>query len=110
MPLMRLQCCPLCNHSESLPNVVGSWYLTETRTGLTNKSWVDKEREASRATELCREQKLRRQAELSDLARKYRKLNAELDPTNENSARLPECYISEGCLVDDKMQDFDNSM
>jgi hypothetical protein len=47
---------------------------------------------------------------LSDLARKYRKLNAELDPTNENSARLPECYISEGCLVDDKMQDFDNSM
>jgi hypothetical protein len=47
---------------------------------------------------------------LSDLARKYRKLNAELDPTNENSARLSEFYVSEGRLLDDEMRALDNSM
>jgi hypothetical protein len=71
---------------------------------------LGQQREASRATELSRERKFRRRAELSDLARKYRKLNAELDPTNENSARLSEFYISEGRLIDDEMRDLDNSM
>jgi uncharacterized protein YlxW (UPF0749 family) len=98
----------LCNQSESLPNVSGSWFLIEARNGVTNKTWVNNE--ASRATELSRERKFRRRAELSDLARKYRKLNAELDPTNENSARLSEFYISEGRLIDDEMRDLDNSM
>ena len=71
---------------------------------------LGRQREASRATELSRERKFRRRAELSDLARKYRKLNAELDPTNENSARLSEFYISEGRLIDAEMRDLDISM
>jgi hypothetical protein len=39
---------------------------------------------------------------LSDLARKYRKLNEELDPTTDaKSARLSESYINEGQIIED---------
>ncbi len=50
-----------------------------------------------------------RRAELLDLARKYIKLNAELDPTDKNSGRLSEFYISEGCLLDDEIRHLDAS-
>ena len=41
---------------------------------------------------------------LSDLARKYRKLNAELDPTTDaKSARLLEFYINEGQIIEDEI-------
>ncbi|KAI2493708.1 hypothetical protein MHU86_20812 [Fragilaria crotonensis] len=56
---------------------------------------LDQIRDSSRTKELCRDQVFRRRAELVlDLARKYRKPNAELDPTDEN--RLSEFYIWEG--------------
>jgi hypothetical protein len=53
---------------------------------------------------LWRERHFRRKAELSDLARKYRKLNAELDPNDERSARLSEFYVNEGRLIEDDIR------
>jgi hypothetical protein len=54
---------------------------------------------------LLRERRFRWKAELSDLARKYRKLNAELDPsTDERSARLSEYYINEGRIIEDEIR------
>jgi hypothetical protein len=47
---------------------------------------------------LWRERHFHRKAELSDLARKCRKLNLELDPNAEQSARLSEFYVHEGRL------------
>ena len=71
---------------------------------------LGQQREISRTREQSRERIFRRRAELSDLARKYRKLNAELDPTDENSARLSEFYIYEGCLLDDEIRDLDSTI
>jgi hypothetical protein len=70
---------------------------------------LDQQREVSRTREQKSERIFRRQAELLDLARKYRKLNAELDPTDENSGRLSEFYISEGRLLDDEIRHLDAS-
>ena len=54
---------------------------------------------------LLRERRFRWKAELSDLARKYRKLNAELDPsTDERSAWLSEFYINEGRIIEDEIR------
>jgi hypothetical protein len=46
---------------------------------------------------LLRGRRFYRKVKLSDLARKYMKLNAELNPTtDERSPRLSEFYINEG--------------
>ena len=69
---------------------------------------MDQQRETSRTRELCRDRVFRRRAELLDLARKYRKSNAELDPTDENSARLSEFYITEGRLLEEEIRALDS--
>jgi vacuolar-type H+-ATPase subunit I/STV1 len=45
---------------------------------------------------------------LTDLARKYRKLNAELDPTDARSSRLSEFYKAETRDIDQEILQLDN--
>ncbi len=54
--------------------------------------------------EQCRERVFRRKAELTDAARSYRKLNAELDPNNEQSSRLSVFYIIECRMIEDEIR------
>lgn len=65
---------------------------------------LDQLRETSRTRELCRDRVFRRRAELLDLARKCCKSNADLDPTDENSTRLSEFNIREGCLLEEEIR------
>ena len=51
----------------------------------------------------------RRKAELTDLARKYRKLNAELDPTDPRSRHLSDFYNAETRDIDREIQQLDNN-
>jgi hypothetical protein len=53
---------------------------------------------------LWRKRHFHRKVELSDLARKCRKLNLELDPNDEQSARLSEFYVHEGWLIEDEIR------
>jgi predicted RNase H-like nuclease (RuvC/YqgF family) len=55
------------------------------------------------------ERRFRRRAELADLARKYRKLNAELNENDENSRRLLEFYMQESLLLQDEIRRLDSS-
>lgn len=71
---------------------------------------LDQHRETARTRELHRERIFRRRAELLDLARQYRKLNAELGPTDENSARLSEFYVNEGHLLEEELQNLESSI
>jgi hypothetical protein len=48
------------------------------------------------------------EAELTDTARSYRKLNAELDPNNEQSLRLSACYTNECCQIEDEIRSLDH--
>ena len=50
-----------------------------------------------------RERIFSRKAELTDVARLYRKLNAELDPTNEQSVRLSAFYVNECRQIEDEI-------
>ena len=68
---------------------------------------LEEQRQQSDGAERTRERAFRRQAELLDLARKYRKLNAELNPIDENYRRLSEFYAEEGCLLEDEIQQLD---
>jgi hypothetical protein len=51
-----------------------------------------------------RKRMFRRKAKLTDEARSYRKLNAELDPNNEQSFRLSACYVNECRQIEDKIR------
>ena len=66
------------------------------------------QRNESTRTEQARDRIFRRQAELSDMARKYRKLNAELDLNTDlddaRSRRLSEFYTRETSLIEEAMQ------
>ena len=42
-----------------------------------------------------------------DLSRKYRKLNAELNPNDGNSKRLSEFYMEEGRMLEDEIRQLD---
>jgi hypothetical protein len=53
---------------------------------------------------LWQERRFRRKAKLSDLARKYRTMNAELDPNDARSARLSEFYINEGRIIEEEIR------
>jgi hypothetical protein len=72
------------------------------------------QRDESTKTAQARDRMFRRQAELSDLARKYRKLNAELDLNvdldTERSRRLSEFYTRESRLIEEEMQSLETSL
>jgi hypothetical protein len=42
-----------------------------------------------------------------DLARRYRKLNAKLNPIDEHNRRLSEFYTEAVCLLEDKIQEME---
>ncbi len=69
---------------------------------------LEDQRQESIGAERCRERAFRRRAELA-LARKYRKLNAELDPNDERSKRLSEFYVNEGRQLEDELRQLNTS-
>ena len=68
---------------------------------------LEQQRQESQGAQQTREWHLRRRAELTDLARKYRKLDAELDVNDENSRRLSEFYVQEGRLLQEEIRQLD---
>jgi hypothetical protein len=70
---------------------------------------LEEQRQQSEGAERNRQRAFRRRAELVDLARKYRKLNAELNPNNENTRRLSQFYVEEGRLLEDEIRQLDSS-
>ncbi|KAI2501606.1 hypothetical protein MHU86_2081 [Fragilaria crotonensis] len=64
---------------------------------------LEEQRIESDRNEQRRHRVFQRRAELLDLGRKYRKLNAELDMSNERSQRLSEFYSNECRLVEDEL-------
>ena len=62
---------------------------------------LDEQRQQSEGAEQSCERAFCRPTELVDLARKYRKLNAELNPNDENTRRLLEFYTDKGRLLED---------
>ena len=69
---------------------------------------LEEQRHLSEGNERSRERVFGRRAELKDLARKYRKLNAELNPSDENSRGLSEFYMEEGRMLDDELRQLEN--
>jgi len=66
---------------------------------------VQDQRIRSEVTENCRKRTFERRVELQDLARKYRRLNAELgNAGDENSRRMSEFYIKEGQLIEEEIR------
>jgi hypothetical protein len=66
---------------------------------------VHEQRIRSEVTENCRKRTFERRVELQDLARKYRRLNAELgSASDESSRRMSEFYIIEGQLIEDEIR------
>jgi hypothetical protein len=66
---------------------------------------LEEQRIESDRNEQCRHRVFQRRTELLDLGRKYRKLNAELDMSNERSQRLSEFYTNECRLVEDELRE-----
>ena len=67
------------------------------------------QRKRARTSKQRREFIFWRQAKLSDLAREYRRLVAELDPMDDRSARLSEFYTNEVRLIHDEMRDLEST-
>ena len=54
--------------------------------------------------------RFQRRAELSDLARKYRRMNAEIDPNaDEKSRRLSDFYVSKGLEIEKEIRLLDSN-
>ena len=70
---------------------------------------LEQQRQESQRAQQGQELNFRRRAELTDLARKYRKLNAELNENDENSRRLSEFYLKESRLLQEEIRQLDSS-
>ena len=79
--------------------------LAESQRQSTHDRAKDKQHERQLQTET---QVFRRRTELLDLARSYRKLNAELEPSDERSARLSEFYVSERQIIEEEIRELDS--
>lgn len=74
-----------------------------------HQSTIDRANDRQHERQLQTEtQVFRRKTELLDLARSYRKLNAELDPRDERSARLSDFYLSEGRIIEQELHELEN--
>jgi hypothetical protein len=83
--------------------------------GLNNIAESQRQSTIDRANDRQHERQLqtqtqvfRRKTELLDLARSYRKLNAELDPRDERSARLSDFYLSESRIIEQELHELEN--
>jgi hypothetical protein len=70
---------------------------------------LEEQRRQSDRSEQCSKRVFDRRSELNDLARQYRRLNAELDPSDTSSQRLSDFYVSEGCLLQEEIDRLDNN-
>jgi hypothetical protein len=70
---------------------------------------LEEQSRQSERSEQCRKRVFDRRSELNDLARQYRRLNAGLDPSDTNSQRLSDFYVSEGCLLQEEIDRLDNN-
>jgi hypothetical protein len=69
---------------------------------------IEQQRRSSERSAQSSDRRFRRRAELSDLARKYRKLNAEL-PNDQTSRRLSEFYLNEGRQIEEEIRLLDRN-
>ena len=65
---------------------------------------LNQRRQATVMREQQRERIFRRKAELNDIARSYRKLDAELDPNDERSSRLSNFYVNECLRIENEIR------
>ena len=87
-------------------------FVQSMQTFAANQQLLTRDRAKDRLHELQmhhQTQYFRRKAELHDLARKYRKLNAELPTGDERSATLSEFYLSEGRTIEDEINDLERN-
>ena len=70
---------------------------------------LEQQQQQSQGAQQGRERTFRRRAELTDLTRKYRKLNAELNVNDEDSRRLSEFYLEEGRLLQEEICQLDSN-
>ena len=82
--------------------------LVDRAEDLIHEMQLEEQRHQSDELERSRERIFRRRAELMDQARKYRKLNAELNPNDERSRRLSEFYVEEGRLLEAEIRALEN--
>ena len=61
-------------------------------------------------TSECRTRCFNRRAQLTDLARQYRRSIAEINPRDNNSKRLREFYESEGRIVQQEIKEVDKEI
>ena len=61
-------------------------------------------------TSECRTRCFNRRAQLTDLARQYRRSIAEINPRDNNSKRLREFYESEGRIVQKEIKEVDKEI
>lgn len=98
---------PLLHSIQELVNCQRQLGLDQAEQRQHEQQLVQQRKESTKA-EQARDRIFRRRTELSDLARKYRKLNAELDLNldldDERSARLSEFYNRECCLIEEEMR------
>jgi hypothetical protein len=65
---------------------------------------LNQRRQATVMREQQCERIFRRKAELNDIARSYRKLDAELDPNDERSSRLSNFYVNECLRIENEIR------
>jgi hypothetical protein len=70
---------------------------------------IEQQRRVSKRSAQSSDRRLERRAELSDIAKKYQKLSAELDPNDHASKRLSEFNVSEGCEIEEEIRLLDRS-
>ena len=70
----------------------------------THERELEAKRLRSEQEEQSRKRHFQRRTELLDLARKYRRMNAELDMSDERSKRLSEFYVNEGRLLEEELR------
>jgi hypothetical protein len=70
---------------------------------------IQQQRRVSERSAQSSDRRFWRWAELSDLAREYRKLNAELDPNDHTSKPLSEFYVNEGRDIEEETRLLDRS-
>ena len=70
---------------------------------------IEQQQQFSERSAQSSDRRFRRRAELSDVARKYRKLNAKLYPNEHASKQLSEIYVNEGREIEEENRTDNNS-
>jgi hypothetical protein len=104
----RVQELPLAQSIKDLAESQRQLVLDRAEDCSRERQLEEQSRQSERS-EQCRKRVFDRRSELNDLARQYRRLNAELDPSDTNSQRLSDFYVSEGCLLQEEIDRLDNN-